>query len=366
MATVEEVPEPVDTPVPQARTLRGDQPTITPILGETPTQGDNSNTDIRQGSDELLNATAVHAICVRNDADLETRINATLQTLRGQMEGQQTANDALMGKVQTLRQDVNRNRLLERLESLAAATPSAQQTAVAAPGEVAEVPDTQALGDDQVEAAPHGTVPAAALAAKPQNAETSGLSELMDRLSRLEKARSDDTGNGDSKRSKKGTKPERRRKYRMARRKRRDDDDDDPSSSSSSCSSSDSDASSDSEDDSRRKRRHKSPVSGVKRFRKKGPRHGDLKPLRATNPLYSELLNYRHYRLSKRSRRSSKLTAKARHQVKNMGLTMLPHRFTGEDPVLVLDFLCRFIGDAEQLAMSEDQAYIALPFFLKG
>lgn len=34
---------------------------------------------------------------------------------------------------------------------------------------------------------------------------SSGLSELMDRLSRLEKARSDDTGNGDSKSSKKGT-----------------------------------------------------------------------------------------------------------------------------------------------------------------
>ena len=49
-----------------------------------------------------------------------------------------------------------------------------------------------------------------------------------------------------------------------------------------------------------------------------------------------------------------------------MGLTMLPHRFTGEEPILVLDFLRRFFGEAEQLAMSEDQAYIALPFFLEG
>ena len=77
-------------------------------------------------------------------------------------------------------------------------------------------------------------------------------------------------------------------------------------------------------------------------------------------------LNYRHYRLSKRSRRSSKHTARARHQVKNLGLTMLPHRFTGEDPILVLDFLHRFIVEAEQLSISEDQANIALPFFLKG
>ena len=130
--------------------------------------------------------------------------------------------------------------------------------------------------------------------------------------------------------------------------------------------SSDSDGSSESEDESRRKRRCKSPASGVKRFRKRGPRHGDLKPLRATNPLYAELLNYRHYRLEKRSRRSSRHTAKARHQVKNMEITLIPHRFTGGDPILILDFLRRFLGEAEQLSMSEDQAYIALPFFLKG
>ena len=49
-----------------------------------------------------------------------------------------------------------------------------------------------------------------------------------------------------------------------------------------------------------------------------------------------------------------------------MGLNLLPHRFTGEDPFMVLDFLRRFVGEAEQLALREEQAYIALPFFLKG
>ena len=365
MATVEEVAEPVVTPVLQTRTLRGELPTTAPKLGETLTQGEDSNSGIRQGSDELLNATAVRAICVRNDADLETRINATVQTLRGQMEGQQTANDALMGEVQTLRQDVNR--LLERLGSLAVATPSAQQPAVATPEEVIDIPETQPVGDDQDPITLRATVPAAASAAPPRLAENSGLSELMDRLSRLEKARSHDTGNGGSKRSKRGTKAKRRGKSRQAHRKRRDDDDDDPlSSSCSASSSSDSGGSWGSEDDSRRKQRRKPPASGVKRFRKRGPRHFNLKPLRATNPLYAELLNYRHYLLEKRSRRSSRHTAKARHHVKNMGLTMPPHRFTGEDPILILYFLRRFIGEAEQLAMSEDQAYIALPFFLKG
>ena len=365
MATVEEVPEPVDTPVLQTRTLRGELPTAASKLGETSTQGDDSNTGIRQGSDELLNATDVHAICVRNDADLETRISATVQTLRGQIEAQQTANDALMGEVQTLRQGVNR--LLERIGSLTVSTPSVQQPAVATPEEVIDTLDTQPVRDDQDPITPRATVPAAASAAPPRHADTSGLSELMDRHSRLEKVRSDDTGNGGSKRSKKGTKAKRRGKSRQARRKRREDDDDDPSSSSSSASSSsDSDGSSECEDDSRRKRRRKSPASGFKCFRKRGPGHGDLKPLRATNPLYAELLNYRHYRLEKRSRRSSRHTAKARHQVKNMELTLIPHRFIGEDPILTLEFLRRFFGEAEQLSMSEYQAYIALPFFLKG
>ena len=273
------MPEPVYTPVLRTGTLRGELPTTAPKLGETPTQGDDSNNGIRQGSDELLNATAVRAICVRNDADLETRINATVQPLRGQMEGQQTANDALMGEVKTLRQDVNR--LLESLGSLAVATPSAQQPAVATPEEVIDTPETQTVGDDQDPITPRATVPAAASAAPPQHAGTSGLSELMDRLSRLEKARSGDTSNGGSKRSKKGTKAKRRGKSRQARRKRRDDDDDDPSASSSSASSSsDSDGSSESEDDSRRKRRRKSPASGLKRFRKRGQCHGDLRPLR--------------------------------------------------------------------------------------
>ena len=104
------------------------------------------------------------------------------------------------------------------------------------------------------------------------------------------------------------------------------------------------DGSSESEHDSRRKRRRKSPAPGVKRFRKRGPRHGDLKPLRAIKPLYAELLNYRHYHLEKRSHRSNRHTAKASHQIKNLGL--IPHRFTCEDPILVLDFLRRFIGEA--------------------
>ena len=203
----------------------------------------------------------------------------------------------------------------------------------------------------------------AAAAAHPQQAENSGLTELMDRLSRLEKGQSDNTGNGDFECSKKVTKSRKHGKSRASRRERRQRDDD---SSSPSPSSSSSDESTESEDDFRRRRRGRSLVSGAKRFHEHGTRHVDLAPLKTKNPLYAELLNYRRYRLKRTSRRRSKDTAKARHQVKNMGLTLLPHRFTGEGPIMVLDFLLRFVCEAEQVAMSEEQAYIALPFFLKG
>ena len=335
-----------------------DNPTGDKVI--TPSGGDTIFIGTRPGPDELLNATAVRSICVRNDADLETRINASMDA---KLQEQQAANHALVGDVQTLRRDMNR--LLEQMSSLTAAMPQSQPPAVnqaPAPPDVVEVRDTQAPGDDRAMPPPEAGRTAAA-AAQPQPAETSGLTELMDRLNRLEKGQSDNTGNGDSKRSKKGTKSRKHGKSRASRRGRRQRDDD-PSSSSPSSSSSD--ESSESEDDSLRRRRRRSPVSGAKRFRERGTRYEDLAPLKATNPLYAELLNYRHYRLKRTSRRRSKDTAKARHQVKNMGLTLLPHRFTGENPIMVLDFLRRFVSEAEQLAMSEEQAYIALPFFLKG
>ena len=176
---------------------------------------------------------------------------------------------------------------------MASSNKPAQQLAVAPPEDVAETPDTQPSVEKQDPVTTLATVPATASVAPLQQAETSGLSDLMDRVLRLEKTRSDSTGNGEQKRSKKGTKAKRCEKSLQARRKRRHDDEDDPLSSSSSSSSSDSDESPKSEDDERRRRLHKSHASGFKCFRKRGPHHGDLKPLRATNPLYAELLNYR-------------------------------------------------------------------------
>ena len=48
-----------------------------------------------------------------------------------------------------------------------------------------------------------------------------------------------------------------------------------------------------------------------------------------------------------------------------MKLTMSKHKFDGNDPIRVFDFLSRFVNESEMLNMSEAQAFVALPMFLK-
>ncbi len=48
------------------------------------------------------------------------------------------------------------------------------------------------------------------------------------------------------------------------------------------------------------------------------------------------------------------------------GLTVRAHTFNGEDPIIVLDFLRRFMVQSATLGINETQAYIAVPYFLRG
>ena len=43
---------------------------------------------------------------------------------------------------------------------------------------------------------------------------------------------------------------------------------------------------------------------------------------------------------------------------------MNQHTFDGSDPIKIFDFLTRFVNEADILAMSEAQVFIALPTFL--
>ena len=102
-------------------------------------------------------------------------------------------------------------------------------------------------------------------------------------------------------------------------------------------------------------------------FRRKGYDYRGLKPIRATNPLYKERLDYRYYRLKKtKARRTGFETGKIKDQIRRMAYSLEEHLFTGEKPILILDFLARFCDEADTLEMSEAQAYVALPYFLKS
>lgn len=101
--------------------------------------------------------------------------------------------------------------------------------------------------------------------------------------------------------------------------------------------------------------------------REKGPKHDGLSSLKPSNPLYDRLMSYRYYRLMRTSdRRSSRSTGMLSALLKRMGLTMKEHSFSGDDPIMVFDFLTRFVEEADTLSMSEAQAFVALPHFLVG
>ena len=60
------------------------------------------------------------------------------------------------------------------------------------------------------------------------------------------------------------------------------------------------------------------------------------------------------------------MTGKVRDFIKRMDTSLQRHRFSGGDPVLILEFLRRFVQEADILGMSEAQAFLALPKFLDG
>ncbi len=52
--------------------------------------------------------------------------------------------------------------------------------------------------------------------------------------------------------------------------------------------------------------------------------------------------------------------------IKRLDFTLSKHVFDSSDPISVLTFLTRFVRDANILEISKAQAYLALPYFLRG
>ncbi len=101
--------------------------------------------------------------------------------------------------------------------------------------------------------------------------------------------------------------------------------------------------------------------------RLKGPRYPGLSPIKPSDLMFDRVMNYRYYRLKLvRNSRSANHTLELRKHLKSLEITFKNDQFTGEDPVLILSFLQRLVEEADTLGMTEGQAYIALPYVLKG
>ena len=101
--------------------------------------------------------------------------------------------------------------------------------------------------------------------------------------------------------------------------------------------------------------------------RPKGPKYRGLKELRPTNPVFDKLMSYRNYRLTDTTQyRTRHQTGKVWDLIKRLEVTMKDYCFTGGDPILIFEFLNRFVDEADMLDMTEAQAFITLPYFLKG
>lgn len=59
-------------------------------------------------------------------------------------------------------------------------------------------------------------------------------------------------------------------------------------------------------------------------------------------------------------------TEKVRDFIKRMYFSFKKHKFSGNDPTIVLDFLSRFVQEVNIQEMSKAQSFITLPSFLEG
>ena len=101
--------------------------------------------------------------------------------------------------------------------------------------------------------------------------------------------------------------------------------------------------------------------------RKKGPLHEGITIIKPSDPVFDRLMNYRYYRLADtRQVRSAEDTKRLRDQAKTFQSTFDTTKFSGEDPIMVFDFLMKFVEEADTLNVSEAHAFIILPKVLKG
>ena len=80
---------------------------------------------------------------------------------------------------------------------------------------------------------------------------------------------------------------------------------------------------------------------------------------------FTEVTSYRHYRLKNTSLKyDGRISGRLSRQVRVMQDTFLTEKFSGEDPILVIEFLKEFRDSADHNEVSEGAAARLILYFL--
>ena len=96
--------------------------------------------------------------------------------------------------------------------------------------------------------------------------------------------------------------------------------------------------------------------------RRKGPSNRRLASLQTSNKRYQQLMSYRYYRLQKKAHTGDHARMTQLHSLlKNLDLSFRERKFSGQDPILIFDFLTRMV---EECDTSVSYTHLTLPTIL--
>ena len=86
--------------------------------------------------------------------------------------------------------------------------------------------------------------------------------------------------------------------------------------------------------------------------RQKGPKQQGFDSSVPNDERFDRLMSYRYYRLiDTTAMRTHEKTTRLHKTLKNIELTMREHKFSGEDSILIFNFLSRVVKEADVLGM---------------
>ena len=82
--------------------------------------------------------------------------------------------------------------------------------------------------------------------------------------------------------------------------------------------------------------------------------------------MFDRLMNYRYYRLQTRCKDKQESLLYLHRYQKPLDNAMRDCKFDGSDPIMVLEFLTRYVEETDKLGMTEAQAFALVPNYLSG